>query len=85
MDSGRRGIDLDSGSPTVVGKNAQRNFPYKVSESDPEVFYVTAHTKAHHVRWDLTLDWSSGDRHGTVHIDKTAPRSEQQEQPEPQA
>ncbi|MEU5040679.1 helix-turn-helix domain-containing protein [Streptomyces griseorubiginosus] len=62
-------IALDSGSPTVTVKNGQRAFPYKVSESDPEVFYVTAHTTAHDVRWDLTLDWSSGDRSGTVHID----------------
>ncbi|MEU2925669.1 helix-turn-helix transcriptional regulator [Streptomyces sp. NPDC007251] len=62
-------IDLDNGSPMVTVKNGQRDFPYKVSESDPEVFYVTAHTKAHDVRWDLTLDWSSGSRHGTVHID----------------
>jgi transcriptional regulator with XRE-family HTH domain len=62
-------IDLDNGSPTVTVKNGQRDFPYKVSESDPEVFYVTAHTTAHDVRWDLTLDWSSGSRHGTVRID----------------
>ncbi|WNE97991.1 helix-turn-helix domain-containing protein [Streptomyces luomodiensis] len=62
-------VDLDNGSPTVTVKNGQRDFPYKVSESDPEVFYVTAHTTAHDVRWDLSLDWSSGDRHGTVHID----------------
>ncbi|GHI06203.1 DNA-binding protein [Streptomyces cellostaticus] len=61
--------DLDNGSPTVTVKNGQRAFPYKVSESDPEVFYVTAHTQAHDVRWDLTLDWSSGARHGTVRID----------------
>ncbi|WP_069759385.1 helix-turn-helix transcriptional regulator [Streptomyces sp. LUP47B] len=62
-------VDLDNGSPTVTVKNGQRDFPYKVSESDPEVFYVTAHTKAHDVRWDLSLDWSSGDRSGTVHLD----------------
>ncbi|MFF7134463.1 MULTISPECIES: helix-turn-helix domain-containing protein [unclassified Streptomyces] len=62
-------IDLDNGSPTVTVKNGQRDFPYKVSESDPEVFYVTARTKAHDVRWDLSLDWSSGSRSGTVHID----------------
>ncbi|MFD7504036.1 helix-turn-helix domain-containing protein [Streptomyces sp. NPDC059850] len=62
-------VDLDNGSPTVTVKNGQRDFPYKVSESDPEVFYVTARTKAHDVRWDLALKWSSGDRHGTVHID----------------
>ncbi|MER6082873.1 helix-turn-helix transcriptional regulator [Streptomyces sp. NPDC001833] len=62
-------IDLDNGSPTVTAKNGQRDFPYKVSESDPEVFYVFARTKAHDVRWDLTLDWSSGSRHGTVRVD----------------
>lgn len=62
-------IDLDDGSPTVTPRSGQRDFPYKVSESDPEVFYVTAHTKAHDVRWDLSLDWSSGVRRGTVHID----------------
>ncbi|MFI7383339.1 helix-turn-helix domain-containing protein [Streptomyces sp. NPDC049813] len=62
-------VDLDSGSPTVTAKNGQRDFPYKVSESDPEVFYVTAHTKAHDVRWDLTIEWSSGARRGTAHID----------------
>ncbi|MFE2210479.1 helix-turn-helix domain-containing protein [Streptomyces canus] len=62
-------VDLDDGSPTVTVKNGQRDFPYKVSESDPEVFFVTAHTKAHDVRWDLSLDWSSGDRSGTVHLD----------------
>ncbi|WP_371555900.1 helix-turn-helix domain-containing protein [Streptomyces longwoodensis] len=62
-------IDLDDGSPTVGVRNGQRPFPYKVSESDPEVFYVTARTAAHDVRWDLTLDWSSGSRRGTVHID----------------
>ena len=61
--------DLDSGSPTLSVKNGQRDFPYKVSESDPEVYYVTVHTKAHDVRWDLTLDWSSGSRRGTVRID----------------
>ncbi|MFE3828866.1 helix-turn-helix domain-containing protein [Streptomyces sp. NPDC059092] len=61
-------IDLDKGSPTVTVKGGQRDFPYKVSESDPEVFYITARVKAHDVRWDLSLDWSSGGRSGTVHI-----------------
>lgn len=64
-------VDLDNGSPTVTVKGGQRDFPYKVSESDPEVFYVVAHTEAHDVRWDLTLDWSSGSRSGTVHIDNS--------------
>ncbi|MEU6017907.1 helix-turn-helix domain-containing protein [Streptomyces sp. NPDC047515] len=64
-------IDLDNGSPTVTVKNGQLDFPYKVSESDPEVFYITAHTRAHAVRWDLSLDWSSGGRRGTVRIDSS--------------
>ncbi|MFJ6657075.1 helix-turn-helix domain-containing protein [Streptomyces sp. NPDC091377] len=64
-------VDLDDGSPAVAVKNGQRDFPYKVSESDPEVFYVTARTGAHDVRWDLTLDWSSGDRRGTLHLDNS--------------
>ncbi|MEU3513121.1 helix-turn-helix transcriptional regulator [Streptomyces longwoodensis] len=64
-------VDLDDGSPTVGVENGQRPFPYKVSESDPEVFYVTARTDAHDVRWDLTLDWSSGSRRGTVRIDNS--------------
>ncbi|MFM9449198.1 helix-turn-helix domain-containing protein [Streptomyces acidiscabies] len=62
-------VDLDQGSPAVTVKGGQRGFPYKVSESDPEVFYINATTTAHDVRWDLTLNWSSGARTGTVHID----------------
>ncbi|GHF69846.1 transcriptional regulator [Kitasatospora xanthocidica] len=64
-------VDLDRGSPAVTVKGGQRDFPYKVSKSDPEVFYVTAHTKAHDVRWDLTLEWSSGGRRGTVRVDNS--------------
>ncbi|MFJ6382359.1 helix-turn-helix domain-containing protein [Kitasatospora sp. NPDC092039] len=65
-------VDLDSGSPTVTARRGQRAFPRKVSESDPEVFYVTARTRAHDVRWELTLDWSSGGRRGTVRVDAGA-------------
>ncbi|MEV3857499.1 helix-turn-helix transcriptional regulator [Streptomyces sp. NPDC050095] len=61
-------VDLDNGRPTVTAKNGQRDFPYKVSESDPEVFYVNAHTTGRDVRWNLSLEWTSGDRHGTVRI-----------------
>jgi transcriptional regulator with XRE-family HTH domain len=61
--------DLDAGSPALTPENGQRDFPYKVSESDPEVLYVTAHTASHDVRWSLTLQWSSGGRHGTLRVD----------------
>ncbi|MEZ7007572.1 helix-turn-helix domain-containing protein [Streptomyces sp. AD55] len=62
-------VDLDAGRPALSPKAGQRDFPYKVSESDPEVFYVFADTRAHHVSWYLELTWSSGDRRGTVRVD----------------
>ncbi|MFF1652032.1 helix-turn-helix domain-containing protein [Streptomyces sp. NPDC058255] len=62
-------VNLDAGRPDVTPKHGQRDFPYKVSESDPEVFYVSAHAQAHDVSWYLELDWSCGDRQGTVRID----------------
>ncbi|MEU6349044.1 helix-turn-helix domain-containing protein [Streptomyces sp. NPDC047072] len=61
--------NLDDGRPSLSPKGGRRDFPYKVSESDPEVFYVFADTSAHDVSWYLELDWSSGDQHGTVRID----------------
>ncbi|KPI06684.1 helix-turn-helix domain protein [Actinobacteria bacterium OK074] len=62
-------VDLDAGRPLVTPKAGQQDFPYKVSETDPEVYYVTANTQAHDVSWYLELDWSSGSRHGTVRVD----------------
>ncbi|MFD5629728.1 helix-turn-helix domain-containing protein [Streptomyces sp. NPDC127072] len=63
------GVDLDDARPSVSPRAGQRDFPYKVSESDPEVFYVFADARASNVSWYLELDWSSGDRHGTVRLD----------------
>ncbi|MFK0172235.1 helix-turn-helix domain-containing protein [Streptomyces sp. NPDC090306] len=62
-------VDLDSAQPAVVPGKGQGDFPYKVSESDPEVFYVNAATAAHDVSWYLELNWSSGARHGTLRLD----------------
>ncbi|MGW7256907.1 helix-turn-helix domain-containing protein [Streptomyces sp. NPDC054834] len=62
-------VSLDLGNPLVHPVAGQRNFPFKVSESDPEVFYVSGHTTGHDVSWYLELDWSSGSRHGTVRVD----------------
>lgn len=62
-------VDLDEGSPSPAVTYGQRDFPYKVSESDPEVFYVFADARAHDVSWYLELDWSSGARSGTVRVD----------------
>lgn len=62
-------VNLDAGYPITVPKSGQRDFPYKVSESDPEVFYITANVSAYDVSWYLEVEWSSGDRHGTLRVD----------------
>ncbi|PAZ14078.1 transcriptional regulator [Streptomyces sp. SA15] len=63
------GVDLDAGRPAISPKAGQRDFPYKVSESDPEVFYVFADARANNVSWYLELEWSSGGKKGTVRVD----------------
>ncbi|WP_105971654.1 helix-turn-helix domain-containing protein [Streptomyces geranii] len=62
-------VDLDDGRPLVAPRSGQRGFPYKVSESDPEVFYVFADARAYDVGWYLELEWSSGKRHGILRVD----------------
>ncbi|MFB9522383.1 helix-turn-helix transcriptional regulator [Streptomyces cremeus] len=62
-------VDLDAGRPVTVPHAGQRDFPYKISETDPEVFYVKAKARTHDVSWYLELEWSSGDRHGVQRID----------------
>ncbi|MEU5366295.1 helix-turn-helix transcriptional regulator [Streptomyces sp. NPDC005925] len=63
------GVDLDAGRPVVSPGAGQRGFPYKVSESDPEVFHVFADARAHDVSWYLELEWSSGGERHTVRVD----------------
>ncbi|WP_225891426.1 helix-turn-helix domain-containing protein [Streptomyces dioscori] len=63
------GVNLDAGRPDTAPKAGQRDFPYKVSESDPEVFYVFADARTYDVSWYLELEWSSGGRTGTVRVD----------------
>ncbi|MCD9143904.1 transcriptional regulator [Streptomyces albireticuli] len=63
------GVDLDAGSPALRPVAGQRDFPYKVSRDDPEVFYVKADAKRSDVRWHLELQWSSGGRRGILRID----------------
>ncbi|ROQ97347.1 helix-turn-helix protein [Streptomyces sp. 2132.2] len=64
-------VALDAVRPAVVPEEGQPNFPFKVSESEPEVFYVKADASAYDVSWYLELAWSSGSRHGTVTIDNS--------------
>ncbi len=62
-------VALDAMRPAPVPEAGSRDFPFKVSRSDPEVFHVTADASAYDVSWYLELSWSSGDRHGTLVID----------------
>ncbi|MFD0394325.1 hypothetical protein ACFQ3Z_26440 [Streptomyces nogalater] len=62
-------VSLDAMRPSPVPEAGSDNFPFKVSQSDPEVFYVTADASAYDVSWFLELTWSSGGRHGTLVID----------------
>lgn len=62
-------VSLDAPQPGIAPQGGQRDFPYKVSERDPEVFKITARAGVRAVRWYLELEWSSGNRHGTLRID----------------
>ncbi|MET9152254.1 helix-turn-helix domain-containing protein [Streptomyces griseoflavus] len=62
-------VALDAVRPAVTPESGQRNFPFSVSESDPEVYYITADASAYDVSWYLELTWSSGSRSGTLTVD----------------
>ncbi|MGW7076708.1 hypothetical protein [Streptomyces sp. NPDC054866] len=64
-------VNLDASVPRPTPQGGESGFPYKVSASDPEAFYINATANTHYVRWYLELEWSSGTRHGTVRIDDT--------------
>ncbi len=62
-------VALDAARPAVVPEAGHRDFPFKVSESDPEVYYIRADASAYDVSWYLELSWSSGSREGTLTVD----------------
>ncbi|MFH8978701.1 helix-turn-helix domain-containing protein [Streptomyces sp. NPDC017890] len=62
-------VSLDLGNPLAMPIAGQKPFPYTVTESDPELFYVNAHTSDHDVTWYLELEWSSGGRKGIMRVD----------------
>ncbi|MES4907503.1 MULTISPECIES: helix-turn-helix domain-containing protein [unclassified Streptomyces] len=70
-------VDLDAARPLAVptdGNDAGEpipavRFPYRVSDTDPEVLLVNARTSGCDCSWYLELDWTSGDREGTIRID----------------
>ncbi|MGW5865721.1 helix-turn-helix domain-containing protein [Streptomyces sp. NPDC055239] len=65
------GVNLDASVPRPTPLEGDSGFPYTVSASDPEAFYINATANTRYVRWYLELEWSSGSRHGTVRIDDT--------------
>ncbi|MDX3232413.1 helix-turn-helix domain-containing protein [Streptomyces sp. ME19-01-6] len=70
-------VNLDAARPLAVptdGNDAGEpipavRFPYRVSDTDPEVLLVNARTSGCACSWYLELDWTSGDREGTIRID----------------
>ncbi|MEU9225063.1 helix-turn-helix transcriptional regulator [Streptomyces massasporeus] len=62
-------VALDAARPGVVPEAGHADFPFKVSERDPEVYYIRADASAYDVSWYLELAWSSGDRTGTLTVD----------------
>lgn len=70
-------VNLDAARPLAVptdGNDAGEpipavRFPYRVSDTDPEVLLVNARTSGCDCSWYLELDWTSGDREGTIRID----------------
>jgi len=74
-------IDLDKKPPTIETAADYRflsdptipeepvSFPYKVSESDPEVFYVIAFTEQCDCMWRIKLSWVAGGESGERVID----------------
>ncbi|MEU1284193.1 helix-turn-helix transcriptional regulator [Kitasatospora sp. NPDC005856] len=61
-------LDLDAARPRPVLIEGSTGLPVKVSERDPEVIEVTAKTTSHDVSWYLELEWTSGNRKGTLTI-----------------
>ncbi|MGW6260858.1 hypothetical protein [Streptomyces sp. NPDC055085] len=61
-------LDFDAARPRPVVSEYSTGLPVKVSEDDPEVIEVTAQTTSHDVSWYLDLEWSSGDRQGTLPV-----------------
>ncbi|GDY61061.1 hypothetical protein SAV14893_004540 [Streptomyces avermitilis] len=70
-----RNFDINLDDPEVApasragddGTPAAR-FPYRISSTEPEVFLVHARTENCDCRFHLNLDWTSGDRKGTLRI-----------------
>jgi len=61
-------VNLDARAPVAEPKSGATNFPYQISEAEPEVFLVSAETDHCDCSWYLELDWSSQGDAGTLKI-----------------
>ncbi|MEV7185601.1 helix-turn-helix transcriptional regulator [Kitasatospora sp. NPDC093102] len=71
-------VDLDAATPRLVpvpGREGERktgtkDFPYRISATDPQVIDVDAATRSQDVSWFLELVWTGKDgRKGTMRVD----------------
>ena len=73
-------VDLDRVPPEVTQSIDQRylveegienpvRFPYRVSDTQPETFFILATTEHHDCRWRAVLIWSAGGKRGSTVID----------------
>jgi len=79
LDPASFAVDLDAAAPhavpvpgwdeTATRKAAPTDFPYRVSNSDPQVINLDVTTRSQDVSWFLELVWSSGSRQGTLRVD----------------
>ncbi|PIM67711.1 transcriptional regulator [Streptomyces sp. JV178] len=61
-------VALDAARPVVKPAAGSRDFPYSVSESDPEVYYILADASVYDVSWYLEVKWTSGSRSDTLTV-----------------
>jgi hypothetical protein len=66
------GVDLDRDGPTTKvlpgDDGATRPFPFRISDSDPEVLHVYGVTRRCDCRWYVELQWSSAGESGTTKV-----------------
>jgi hypothetical protein len=75
-------VNLDSSPPKITDSVDQRflvegdpkdekpvRFPYKVSQTDPEVFYIAVNTKKCDCTWIAELFWTTRGKNGSTIID----------------
>lgn len=63
--------DLDDPSGRMGPDSGTPDFPYKISNDDPEIFRLTALTRTCDCRWRIALEWTSDGATGTTYVEET--------------